>query len=155
MLGSFRGSYIGADRNLLAELGLMGRLYEIPEHLFFRRDHPEAYTRKFCEHEFAIDVENYGEQSAWWSKDSMTNFPNWKDCFEFFRSIRRVRLSWLERMLCYDQIARWFVNEGFMFMESDIENLLLHRSRFGRKLIPTVKLNLRRTVVPVIKKLRQ
>jgi glycosyltransferase involved in cell wall biosynthesis len=149
------GSYVGADRNLLAELGLIGRLYEIPEHLFFRRDHPEAYTRKFCEHKFAIDVKNYSAQSAWWSKDYVTNFPNWKDCFEFFRSIKRVRLSWLERLLCYDQIFRWFTNEGFFFMESDIENLLLRRSRFGRKLIPLIKLDLKRTVIPVIRKMRQ
>ena len=149
------GSYIGADRNLLAEIGLMGRIYEIPEHLFFRRDHPEAYTRKFCEHDFAIDVNNYSEQMAWWSKDDWTDFPNWKDCIEFFRSIRHVRLSWLEQLLCYSEIFRWFIKEGWMFMESDVENLLLHRSRVARKLIPTVKLSLKRTVIPVIKKMRQ
>ena len=149
------GSYIGADRNLLAEIGLLGRIFEIPEHLFFRRDHPEAYTRKFCDHQFAIDKNNYREQSAWWSKDYYTNFPNWKNCYEFFRSVRHVKLSWLERILCYDQILRWFINEGFLFMENDIENFLLWRSRLGRKLIPTIKLNLKRTVIPVIRKLRK
>jgi glycosyltransferase involved in cell wall biosynthesis len=149
------GSYIGADRNLLAEIGLMGRIYEIPEHLFFRRDHPQAYTRKFCENKFAIDVNNYAEQLAWWVKDDWTSFPNWKDCSEFFRSVRRVRLKWSERLLCYDQIFRWFFKEGWMFMGSDIKNLLLRRSSLGRKLIPVVKLNLRRAVVPLIKKMRQ
>ena len=145
------GSYIGADRNLLAEIGLLGRIYEIPEHLFFRRDHPGAYTRRFCEH----NKYNYREKSAWWSKDYYTDFPNWKDCYEFFRSVRRVRLSWLERILCFDQIFRWFINEGFVFMEDDIENLLMWRSRLGRKLIPTIKLNLKRTVIPVIRKLKK
>jgi glycosyltransferase involved in cell wall biosynthesis len=145
------GSYIGADRNLLAEIGLLGRIYEIPEHLFFRRDHPEAYTRRFCED----NKYNYREKSAWWSKDYYTDFPNWKDCYEFFRSVKRVRLGWLERILCYDQIFRWFINEGFIFMENDIENLLLWRSRLCRKLIPTTKLNLERTVIPVIRKLRK
>lgn len=145
------GSYIGADRNLLAEIGLLGRIYEIPEHLFFRRDHPEAYTRRFCEH----NKYNYREKSAWWSKDYYTDFPNWKNCYEFFRSVRRVRLSLLERMLCFDQIFRWFIKEGFLFMENDIEIFLLWRSRLGRKLIPTIKLNLKRTVVPIIKKLRK
>ena len=78
------GSYIGADRNLLAEIGLMGRIIEIPEHLFFRRDHPEAYTRRFCENKFAISVDNFAEQMAWWSRDDWTSFPNWKNCTEFF-----------------------------------------------------------------------
>ncbi|MGA2767348.1 MAG: glycosyltransferase [Candidatus Bathyarchaeia archaeon] len=149
------GSYIGADRNLLAEIGLMGRIIEIPEHLFFRRDHPEAYTRKFCENKFAISVDNYAEQLAWWSKDDWTNFPNWKDCAEFFRSVNRVPLKWSERLACYNQIFRWFIKEGWFFMGGDIENLLLRRSRLGRKLIPFVKLNLRHTVIPIIKKFRR
>ena len=149
------GSYIGADRNLLAEIGLMGRIYEIPEHLFLRRDHAEAYTKKFCEHKFAIDVNNYAEQLAWWTKGDWTSFPNWKNCAEFFRSVRRVRMKWPERLLCYDQIFRWFIKEGWMFMGSDIENLLLRRSSLGRKLIPVVKLNLIRAVVPLVKKMRQ
>jgi glycosyltransferase involved in cell wall biosynthesis len=149
------GSYIGADRNLLAELGLMGRIYEIPEHLFFRRDHPEAYTRKFCEYTFAINVDKYAEQLAWWSKDDWTYFPNWKDCAEFFKSISRVRLKWYERLSCYGEIFRWFTKEGWRYLGSDVENLLLRRSRFGRKLIPTVKLNLKRTVIPIIKKMRK
>ena len=38
------GSYVGADRNLVAELSLMGRIYEIPECLFFWREHPDSYT---------------------------------------------------------------------------------------------------------------
>ncbi len=149
------GSYIGADRNLLAEIGLMGRIIEIPEYLFFRRDHPEAYTRKFCENKFATSVEHYDEQMAWWSTDDWTNFPNWKDCAEFFRSVNRVPLEWSERLACYDQIFRWFVDEGWFFMGGDIENLLLRRSRLGRKLVPYVKWNLNRAVIPIIKKIRR
>ena len=148
------GNYIAADRNLLAELGLMGRFHEIPEHLFFRRDHPETYTRKFCEHEFGIDTENYGEQLAWWSKDNWTNFPSWKNLFEFLASIRRSKLSCSEGLLCYDEIFRWFVNEGFVFLENDVENILLRRSNIGRKLIPAIKSNLGRTVIPIIKRIQ-
>jgi glycosyltransferase involved in cell wall biosynthesis len=151
------GSYVGADRNLLAEIGLLGRIYEIPEYLFFRRDHPQAYTRAFCEHEFAIDADNYQEQLLWWTGggDGATSFPNWKDYFEFLRSVRRVPLKWSERLLCYEQIWKWFVKEGWMFLSSDVENVLLKRSRLGRKLIPAIRLNLGRTVVPFIRKMRQ
>ncbi|MHA2324554.1 MAG: glycosyltransferase family 2 protein, partial [Promethearchaeota archaeon] len=41
------GSYIGADRNLVAELSLMGRILELPECLFFWREHPNSYTSIF------------------------------------------------------------------------------------------------------------
>ena len=39
--------YIGSDRNLLVEISLMGRIYEVPEYLFFGRDHPYSYTGQF------------------------------------------------------------------------------------------------------------
>lgn len=149
------GSYIGADRNLLAEISLIGRIFEIPEQLFFRRDHPEAYTRRFCEREYAIDRENYSAQLAWWTKKDWTNFPNWKGCFEYIRSVSHMSLRKYERLLCYEQIWRWFMREGWALMGSDVENLLLRRSRFARKLVSPIKFNLRRTLIPIIKKMRQ
>lgn len=150
------GSYIGADRNLLAEIGLLGRMYEIPEYLFFRRDHPQAYTRTFCENAFAIDVDNYREQLFWWTGgDGTTNFPDWKNYFEFLRSVRRVPLKWPERLLCYEQLWKWFTKEGWLFMSSDVENVLLRRSRLARKLVPAIRLNLGRTVIPFIRKMRR
>jgi glycosyltransferase involved in cell wall biosynthesis len=39
--------YVGSDRMLLAELGLHGRIYEIDEELFYRRDHPGSSVRSF------------------------------------------------------------------------------------------------------------
>ena len=151
---SLHRSYIGADRNLLAEIGLLGRIYEIPEHLFFRRDHQQAYTRRFCEKDFAINVANYDEQLAWWTKDSWTYFPNWKNLFEFLRSIRRVKLKRIERLLCYNQILKWLIEEGWKFLESDIENLLMHSSRLGGKLIPAfkpVRLKLEHKIIQIIR----
>ena len=38
------GNYPGADADLLIELSLYGRFFEIPEALFFRRMHAEAYS---------------------------------------------------------------------------------------------------------------
>lgn len=153
-LTPLHGDYIGADRNLLAELGLMGKIYEIQEYLFLRRDHPESYTRRFCEKRFAIDVKNYDTQAAWWSKDKFTNFPNWKDLSEFIRSIKRVKLGPKEKMLCYLQLFHWFFSEGWKFLWGDIENMLLRRSIIARKLIPFVYLNLDRTVFSLIRKFR-
>lgn len=38
------GSYVGSDGPLLAELTLYGRLFEVPEFLFYRRRHPAAFS---------------------------------------------------------------------------------------------------------------
>jgi len=149
------GSYIGADRNLLAEIGLLGRIFEIPEHIFFRRDHQQAYTRRFCEQDFAINVAKYDEQLAWWSKNSWTYFPNWKNLFEFLRPIRRVKLNWIERLLCYTQILKWLIKEEWRYLEYDIENLLTKHSRLGRILIPRFKpfrLKFEQKIIKIVRK---
>jgi glycosyltransferase involved in cell wall biosynthesis len=149
------GSYIGADRNLLAEMGLMGRIHEIPECLFFLRDHPDSYTSTYYGDDRSTSLNRLRKEMAWWSKDYWTSFPYWKNCIEYFRSVNRVRLKWSERLLCYDQIFRWFIKEGWIFMGIDMENFLLRNSRLARNLIPFVLLNLRRTVIPIIRKMRQ
>jgi len=145
------GNYGAADWNLLAEIGLLGRIYEIPEYLFFRRDHPQAYTRRHHEHmRFAMSINKY--QMAWWTNASWINFTIWKNCYEFFRSARRVPLKWSERLLCYKQIFKWFIKEGWRLMGGDVEIYFLSRSSLGRKLASTVELILRRTVIPIIEK---
>src|SRR5207302_7508372 len=39
------GSYIASDMVFLAEMALAGEFYRVPEHLFFRRDHPQKSYR--------------------------------------------------------------------------------------------------------------
>jgi glycosyltransferase involved in cell wall biosynthesis len=117
------GSYIDADRNLLAEMGLIGRMYEIPEHLFFRRDHPDAYTRKYYS---KSTVRDYRTQLVWWTghkTKSLLVLPNWKNLHEFFISINRVPLKWSEKLLCSREVARWLLREkGLLRMRWDFEN---------------------------------
>jgi glycosyltransferase involved in cell wall biosynthesis len=153
------GNYGGADRNLLAEIGLYGRIYEIPEYLFFRRDHPQAYTRRYLNAQaraqkqgLETSVNGYREQMAWWGNVSWINFTDLKNCIEFFRSIRRVPLKWSERMLCYEQIFRWFFREGWRVIGGQVEIYFLRRSSFGRQLASVIKMILRRTVVSIIEK---
>lgn len=148
------GSYIGADRNLLAEIGLMGRIHEIPECLFFWRDHPDSYTSIYYGYDRSTSANRLRKEMAWWSKDYWTSFPHWKNCIEYFRSVNRVSLEWSERLLCYAQIFSWLMEEGWLFMGRDIEIFLLNNSSLARKLIPFVLLSLRRTVVSIIKKMR-
>ena len=119
------GSYLDADRNLLAELGLIGRMYEIPEHLFFRRDHPQAYTTTY--HSKDVLVRDYQNQMAWWKgnkKRSLIILPRWKNIFEYFRSVNRVPLKFSERLLCYQEIGRWLLyGDGWGMMRCDLNNM--------------------------------
>jgi len=42
---SMKDSYHHADRTIIAELGLHGPFYQVPDWLYFRRDHPERAER--------------------------------------------------------------------------------------------------------------
>ena len=108
------GSYIGSDRNLLAEISLAGKVYEIPEMLFYRREHKQAYTNKL--HKSAQ------QQSAWWSKTQARTlyFPYWRRCLEYFKSVRRMPMKWTEKQLCNAQIIAWLLREGWVLMSLDI-----------------------------------
>jgi len=100
------GCHIGSDTTLLAELSLMGRIYEIPEYLFFRREHPQAYSNVYGS---IIGIHDYRRQLSWWGgnkKNFLLVLPRWKYCLEFFRSVNRVPLKFSERCLCYIEIAR-------------------------------------------------
>jgi glycosyltransferase involved in cell wall biosynthesis len=120
---SLHGKYLDADRNLLAELGLIGRMYEIPEYLFFRRDHPQAYTRIY--YSKPVAVQDYRKQLAWWTGSESRDIvvlPHWKNCLEFFRSVNRVPLRWSEQLLCYREIGRWLLKDGLGLLKWDLLN---------------------------------
>ena len=137
------GSYIGADRNLVAELSLMGRIYEIPECLFYWREHPNSYTTIFYGTDRKNTLDNLRAESAWWSKDNGTYFPHWINCVEYFRSVNRIPLKLSERFLCYAQIIGWFMDEGYQFMAGDVMSFLMENSSFARRYLSLVLLKLK------------
>jgi glycosyltransferase involved in cell wall biosynthesis len=94
------GSYVSSDRILLGELALRGEFYEIPEHLFFRRDHPQTSVRANPRSK---------ERVTWFdpSRRGKLQLPGWRWFFEYLSSIRRVQISWYEKTHCYAQLGRW------------------------------------------------
>jgi glycosyltransferase involved in cell wall biosynthesis len=144
------GDYRGADANLLAELSLYGRLYEVPAYLFLRRDHSEAYTRKFCTDTKFKTPKSLDNQLAWWSTSSWINNTNWKNSQEFFKSVNRVPLNLFERILCYREILRWFFREGWKLFGNDVEQYFLCHSSFGRTSIKVTKNLMRHIGIHII-----
>jgi glycosyltransferase involved in cell wall biosynthesis len=132
---SLMTDYIGSDRNLLAEIGLAGRIYEIPEYLFFYRIHSQSYT----------DISPWWEPdcevlSAWWSPGNTQRIIFAYNILEYFRSVRRIPLSCSEKLLCYAQIAHWFAREGWMALGIDVKISLLRRLKLGLKLDSALKI---------------
>ncbi len=86
------GPYIASDLPLLAELALIGKYFEVPEWLFFRRDHPKKSNYAYPTDEataILYDPANKGK----------IVLRTWKLSVEYLASIRRIRMSLRERVL--------------------------------------------------------
>jgi hypothetical protein len=94
------GNYVGSDRVLLGELALHGRFFEIPDCLFFHREHAQRSTKAFP---------SLHSRTAWFDpgRAHLIVCPTWKLFVEHLASIRRVPLSRTERVKCYLQMVRW------------------------------------------------
>ena len=94
-------TFHGADRALLAQLALRGRMIQLPAPLLAIREHPNRYTRA---------QRRSGDRAAWHagSDGSHASFPTWRLYREYLKMVRRERLSPTERSRCYGVLARWW-----------------------------------------------
>ncbi len=118
LIGSFRAS----DMILLAELALLGKFYEIPEYLFFRRDHPQASMRAFSKE----------ERVAWFDPNNRNKYQNfyWTIFIEYFRSIHDTQsgLGALEKLRCYWEVIRWGIWRR-MYLGNELLGLAARRAK--------------------------
>ncbi len=84
-----RGSFEHSDRVLLLQLGLLGRFYEVPEHLSI-----------CCKH--TVEAVSPLPQPP-----RKPLFPEWNAAKEFSRSVARSPLNGAQRLRCYLAIVRW------------------------------------------------
>ena len=118
--------YVGSDRVLLAELGLRGRLFEIPEFLFHRRDHAQASGRMF----------NIYNRLAWFdpSKKRHLNLVYTRVGIEYIQAVQRVSLPGVKKAACYRSIARWFYRRRKYLVE-DIKANIIQVAPFSKNLV--------------------
>lgn len=115
------GNYPRSDRNLLGELSLYGKFFEISESLFHRRTHPENSTKVY--------VTEY-ELSIWFdpSKEGKMVFPRWKRFFEYIKAICRAPMTLINKCYCLAYLGRFiFVPEKWKGMMDDISVALKKR----------------------------
>ncbi len=98
-MSSLIAPYVGSDNNLLAELGLIGRFYKVPEYLFFRREHSQASIRKLSVYKRLVWFDS--------KKANLNHLSRWRRTVEYFICVTRMPLSWSERLLCYVYIGQW------------------------------------------------
>ena len=124
------GSYISADRALLAEIGLVGQIYSVPELLFFRREHSETYTNRAHK--------SNQVKMQWWKPtkfQSKLTFTYWKMCLEYFNLVQHIPLKRSERVLCYIKIIKWLIAEGWILMLSDLFMNVISLFRWNKRLL--------------------
>lgn len=93
------GAYAGADRNLLAELCLHGPFVEVPEILFYRRDHPGTSTRMYP---------SAKERMAWFQADARPPLsPTLRRGWEYWESLNRAPLAPMDRLACLGVLGKW------------------------------------------------
>jgi glycosyltransferase involved in cell wall biosynthesis len=103
------GSYHHSDRTIMAELALYGRFHQVPELLFFRRDHPDRAER--AKPTIRSRSANMEPRRA-----SRLRHPTVRLISEylggFVGGIRRAPLSSADRRECYGHLMRWMADRA-------------------------------------------
>ena len=100
--------YYGCDRNTLIELCLMGKIQEVPEHLFFHRLYEDALGAAMNSGK-SLDELLLLDPGMDWQNRSYT----WIIYSTFFESVSRIIQSPTEQIKCYGQLGRIIVQKGF------------------------------------------
>jgi hypothetical protein len=95
-------SFHGADRALLAQLALRGRLLQLPQHLIEMREHGKRYTRQMSDRE---------ARRLWHSSSDKRarTLPTLNLYRVYLGLVANERLALGERLACYGVLARWWV----------------------------------------------
>ena len=96
----FKG-YYSCDRNILAELALLGKISEFPDYLFFHRIYPEAlggaiYSGRTLQELYLLDP----------GTDWNSRFSAFKVYLNYFGSVTRASIPFGEQIMCYLQLQR-------------------------------------------------
>jgi hypothetical protein len=98
------GSYHHAERTLVAELGLYGPFQQVPEVLYFRRDHPDRAER--ARPTRRARAANFDPK-----RSNPLRHPGIRLLAEYVwgyvGAIRRAQLSPPDRLRCYGHLLRW------------------------------------------------
>ena len=99
------GSHHHSDRTITAEIGLHGPFYQVPDWLYFRREHPgqngRAPMRRRCAN---MDPDRANR----WRHPTVRLYGEY--VWAYMRAIQRAPLSAADRRECYRYLAQWLAS---------------------------------------------
>ena len=101
---AMKESYHHADRTIITELALQGPFYQVPDWLYFRRDHPERAERA-CP-SVRARCANMDPRRANRLRHPVVRLYG-EYVWAYVAAIRRAPLSPPDRRECYRYLARW------------------------------------------------
>lgn len=95
------GNYTSSDMVLLGEVTLWGKIVEVDDRLFLRREHSMRSTRVYSD---------YKTRDEWFDpkKHGRIQMSTWRWGKEYWKSIVRVPLSGKEKILCLLELFKWY-----------------------------------------------
>jgi glycosyltransferase involved in cell wall biosynthesis len=120
------GLYVNGDGVLLARMSLLGRFYEVPEHLFISRHHSgqsvQTLPVRLTQPRFRLTNRHcILPCPEWWNpaKTRALTFPEFRQLLEYFLSIYRAPLSAGQKLRCYFMLLPW-IDIHFRSMLKDL-----------------------------------
>lgn len=116
-------SYHHADRTIVTEIALNGPFYQVPEVLFFRRDHPDRAER--ATPSMRARCANLDPRRA-----NRLRHPTVRLLAEyiwgFVSAVRRAPLTSAERRRCYQYLGLWMASRVLPGTSRRIEDSVMH-----------------------------
>lgn len=111
-------SYHHADRTIMAELALHGRFHQVPELLYFRRDHPDRAER--AKPTIRSRAANMDPRRGDWRNPTARLLAEY--IAGFVGAIRRAPLSSADRRRCHFYLTQWLASRALPGSSHRIED---------------------------------
>jgi glycosyltransferase involved in cell wall biosynthesis len=106
---AMKESYHHADRTIIAELALHGRFYQVPDWLYFRRDHPDRAERAHPSVRGRCANMDPRRANRWLNPVPLLLAEY---IGAYVRMIHRAPLTHGERRECYRHLAEWMIRRS-------------------------------------------
>jgi len=118
-------NYEGSDNILLAQLAYLGKFYELPENLFFRRDHPRSSLQANL---------TTADRYNWFDPHHhrMIIPRHWRWLLEYSRCLPRINVSKRIQALCLIHVLEWSLNKR-KHLSTELKPFVKRIGRIKRK----------------------
>jgi len=98
------GSYLHSDRSYMAELAMNGPFHQVPEVLYYRREHPHRTSHAGLAREVVAKLDPSRAGSG--HRRSLVLYGEYVR--GLFSAIMHARISWSERARCFGELVAFF-----------------------------------------------